>query len=65
MHSREQLKRSRENVKDLKDWAINCLKRSKEGYRGGEERRSTTVRVIELSPDRPLLGSVDVEVCEV
>ena len=64
-HSGEQLKRSREDVKDLKDWAINCLKRSKGGCQEGEGRRGTTVRVIELSPDRSLLGSVDVEVREV
>ena len=52
-------------MKDLKDWAINCLKRSKGGCQEGEGRRGTTVRVIELSPDRSLLGSVDVEVREV
>lgn len=60
--SREQLKQSREEVEGLKDWAIECLENSKVGCREAEGRKRTTLRLIELSPDRPLLGSVEVEV---
>ena len=48
----------------LKDWAISCLK-SETGSQEGERRKRTTLselRVIELSPDRPLLDSVELNV---
>lgn len=54
-------KRSRDEVKGLKDWMINCLK-SETGRQEEEGRKKTTLRVIKLSPDRPLLSSVEVEV---
>ena len=59
-HSRE-LKQSRDEVKGLKDWVMNCLK-SETGRQEGEGRKKTTLRVIKLSPDRALLSSVEVEV---
>lgn len=63
--SKEQLKQMEQEVKGLKDWTIECLKKSKVRRQEGEGRKRTTLRVIELSPDRPLLGSVEVEVYEV
>ena len=60
-HSGELPKRSRDELGGLKDWAISCLK-SETGSQEGERRKRTTLselRVIELSPDRPLLDSVE------
>ena len=37
-----------EHVDGAKDLAINCLKELETGYREGEQRKKTTVRVIEL-----------------
>ena len=60
-HSGELPKQSRDELGGLKDWAISCLK-SETGSQEGERRKRTTLselRVIELSPDRPLLDSVE------
>ena len=62
--SREQLDQTREEVRSLKKWTIECLK-SEVGYREGERRKRTTIRVIRLGPDRPFPGSVEVEEYEV
>lgn len=59
----------------VKDWAIECLKKRKTGYQGGERREkiAVTLRVIQLNPVLALpmsgastpsrfnLGSVKVE----
>ena len=63
-YSREQPKRSTDKLERLKDWAISCLK-SETGSQEGEGKKRKKLRVIKLSPDRPLLGSVEVEVYEV
>ena len=63
-YSGEQPKRSTDELERLKDWAISCLK-SETGSQEGEGKKRKKLRVIKLSPDRPLLGSVKVEVYEV
>ena len=63
-YSRERPKRSTDELERLKDWAISCLK-SETGSQEGEGKKRKKLRVIKLSPDRPLLGSVEVEVYEV
>ena len=59
----------REEVKGLKDCAIECFKKSNTGCQDGVKRKKTTLRVIELSSDRPhsrfQLGPVTVEEYEV
>ena len=62
--SREQLDQTREEVRDLKKWAVQCLK-SEVGCREGERRGRATMRVIRLGPDRPFPGSVEVKEYEV
>ena len=39
---------SREQAEGMKDWALECLKKSKTGC-GGEGRKKKTLRVVELS----------------
>ena len=60
---------SRERVGSAKDSAIHLLKEPETGYRKGEGRWKTTVRVIELAASSRYpnfhLGCVRVEVCEV
>jgi len=57
------------DVKAVKDLAIDSLKKVKAGYREGERRKEFTLRLIESSPRRPIvgchLGSVKVEEFEV
>ena len=59
----------REEVKGLKDCAIECFKKPNAGSQDGVRRKKTTLRVIELSSDRPhsrfQLGPVTVEEYEV
>ena len=57
--SREQLDQTKEEVRGLKKWAVQCLKKSEVGT------KKTTLRVIELGPDRPFPGSVQVKAYEV
>ena len=59
--SREQLNQTREEVKGLRDWAIDCLKKSEMGEGG----KRTTLRAIRLDRDHPFSGFVEVEVYEV
>ena len=63
--SREQLDQTKEEVKALKKWAVECLKKSEAGRQEGEGKLKTTLRVIELGPDRPFPGSVEVKAHEV
>ena len=56
--SKEQLDQTREEMRGLKKWAVQCLK-SEAG------RKKSTLRVIELGPDRPFPGSVRVKKHEV
>ena len=63
--SNEQLNQAREEVEALKKWAVDCLKKSEIGCQEGEGRKKTTLRVIELGPDRPFPGSVQVKADEV
>ena len=51
-------------TKDIKDWAIECLRKPEAGYREGAERRST-LRIFKFSPGRPCHSSPKVEECEV
>ena len=47
----EQLEQSlREQAKRMKDFAIECLKKSKIGHQEGGGRRRIAVRVVRLSP---------------
>ena len=46
----------RERVDTVKGWAIERLKRVKPGCQGGDGRKKTTLRIIELNPRRPLAG---------
>ena len=62
----EQRKKAlKEEVKGLRDLAIGCLEKSEAGCEDGVGRKKTTLRVIELSSDRPRLrshlGSMKVE----
>lgn len=43
----------RDRVNDVKDLAIDCLKRPEMGYQEGEGRKRITLRVIELGRYRP------------
>ena len=54
-------------MKDVKGWATDCLKKPRTGFQEGEARKTTTLRVIELSQDHPWphLGPVKVEEYEV
>ena len=58
----------REEVNDVKHWAIECLKANME-YREGGGKKKTVLRVIELNTRRSdpkyCLDSVKVEECEV
>ena len=60
---------SKERMKGLKDWAIDCLKGPAMECREGEGRTRTTLRLIKLNRDplRPLFfcGSVKIEEYEV
>ena len=61
----------KEQAKGMKDFVIDCLKRSKAGCQEGERREGTTVRVVNLafssaySPLNYPPGSVKVEECKV
>lgn len=60
----------REEVKCLKDWAMECLRNPETGREEGAGRKKIALRTIELSSDRPRapkfhLASVKVEECEV
>ena len=48
-YSETQKQALREQMKGVKDWAIDCLKRPERGRREREGRKGTTLRVIELS----------------
>jgi len=67
----------KEQMEDVKDWAIDCLKEPETGSREAERTQKTTLRIIELSSvlalpqprygatPRRHLGSVKVEEYEV
>lgn len=59
---------SRDWVNDVKDLAIDCLKKREMGCREGEGRKRTTLRVIKLGryrlPGKHSRGSVRVELVE-
>ena len=57
----------REEVRSVRDSAIDCLNTPEMGRQKGGRRKKITLRVIELNPDhpRPHLGTVEVEECEV
>ena len=54
----------RKQTKDLKEWAIDCLRKPLTGCLQGEGRR-TTLRIIKFSSRRPSRSSVKVEEYEV
>jgi len=54
----------REVVNDLRDWAMDCLRKSKTGCREGEGGKRTTIRVVELSPYLPLDDVYHLDVLE-
>jgi len=69
LSSLEQQKRAlREQVNNMKDWAIDCFKVDM-GCQEGEGRKKTTLRVIELNASGTILkfclDSANVEECEV
>ena len=68
LHMKQREQSLREQARDMKDFAINCLK-SKTGCREGEGRERITVRVVRLNSTLPrpdyYLGSVEVEEYEV
>ena len=57
----------RKQTEDMKDWAMDCLKRSETGWREGEERKRkrTTLRVFMFGPGRPCHSLAKVETYEV
>ena len=68
LHVKQREQSLREQARDMKDFAINCLK-SKTGCREGEGRKRITVRVVRLNSALPrpdyYPGSVEVEEYEV
>jgi len=60
----EERKRAlREQMKGAKDWAVECLEKTRTGCQEGEARKTITLRIIELSQDHlwPHLGPVKVD----
>ena len=51
----------KEQMKDLEDWAIECLKKSETRCREGEERKRITLRVLRFSSGRPCHSFAKVE----
>ena len=44
----QQKQESKEEVNGLKDWAMDCLRKSRTGCQEGEGRKKTMIKVIEL-----------------
>ena len=68
MNSSEQQERAlRKQTEDMKDWAIDCLKKPETECQEGEERerKKTTLRVFTFGPGHPCHSSGKVEVYEV
>ena len=63
--SEQQEQTLRKQTEDMKDWAIDCLKKPEMGWREGEERKRITLRVFMFGPGRPCHSSGKVEVYEV
>ena len=43
-----------EHVKDLREWAVECLEKAKTGGLEGEERKKITVRTVEVGYIHPM-----------
>ena len=65
--SKQQQEIMRKQTEDMRDWAIDCLKKPKTGFQEGEERerKRITLRVFMFGPGRPCHSSGEVEVFEV
>ena len=65
--SKQQEEISRKQMKDMKDWAIDCLKKPGTEFQKGEERerKRITLRVFMFDPGRPCHSSGEVEEYEV
>ena len=62
MNSSEQQERILgKQIKDMEDWAIDCLKKPGTGCREGEEKRRITLRVFRFSIGRPCHGFAEIE----
>ena len=66
-YSKQQEEISRKQMKDMKDWAIDCLKKPGTEFQKGEERerKRITLRVFMFDPGRPCHSSGEVEEYEV
>ena len=65
--SKQQEQILKKQTEDMKDWAIDCLKKSETGCREVEEgkRKRTTLRVFMFGPGRPCHSPAKVEAYEV
>ena len=62
MHFSEQRQQTLgEQMKDLEDWAIECLKKPEARCREGEEGEGITLRVLRFSPGQPCLSFRKIE----
>ena len=65
--SKQQEEILKKQMEDMKDWAMDCLKKPEAGLREGEERerKRITLRVFMFGPGRPCHSSGKVEEYEV
>ena len=51
----------RKRIKDVEEWAMDCLKKSKMGRLEGEGGKRATLRIIEFGHDHRSRSSVEVK----